>query len=100
MRTRRRPPVALDLAALALGLLAAGCGQDAPPATPPLDAGPAARWRRAVDAGGEGLSVVVEAVRPCRLTIAWRIEAAVEGRRSVDLSPGDTYDIGTIPFDR
>ena len=91
MRRSRRLPVALAFVAMALA--AAGCGQDAPTSIPPSDAGPAARWRRAVDARGEGLSVVVEAVKPCRVTLAWRLETGVEGRQVLDLSPGDATRI-------
>ena len=88
---RFRSRSACVLALLATVLVA--CGKDAPRETPASDAGPAARWRRSVDAAEGEHPAVLEALRPCRMTIGWRFDAQVEGRDSVDLLPGEALGV-------
>jgi hypothetical protein len=102
---RRRP-----LSWIRFGLLpllaaaAAGCGGDAPKTEPssaqgaPAATGPLARWRRSTEPGVWGRPVVIEALRDCRVRLAFRLRDAgapdrIENRRDVRLGAGDAMKI-------
>jgi hypothetical protein len=100
LRRARRPLAGLVAALLAL---VAGCGgepgrTETPARGEAAGAGPLARWRRASEPGVWGRPVVIEALRDCRVRLAFRLrdggkEDRLENRRDVALGAGDSMRI-------
>jgi hypothetical protein len=81
-------------AVLSLAVLAASCGDaEPPPSAPPAPGTVVARWHRGAEAGAEGRPIVVDAVRPCVVSVSVWEDGVSTLRNRRELSPGDVEKV-------